>query len=90
MQVTESSRCATVRLRVDDLERDLTDPGIASRLSSGWSIVTSIVVEEDRTAYLLLVLAPPAPRSGWAHPVIPVIVVLLGSLVGALVGGAFT
>lgn len=88
--VTDLSRCVTHRVRVDDLERDLADPVIASRLSAGWSVATSIVVEEDRTAYLLIVLAPPARRSGWANPLVSVAVVLLGALVGAVIGGVIT
>lgn len=82
-----SHRCETFRLRVDDLERDLSDPALAERLSEGWTVATSIVIEDGRTAFLLVVLAPPRSESRFAHPAVPVITVLLGSLVGAILGG---
>ena len=86
--LTGTARCETYRLRIDDLERDLGDPDLASRLASGSTVATSLVVEDGGTAYLLLVLAPPPARSRFEHPVVSVLVVLLGALVGALVGAS--
>lgn len=85
--MTELPRCITLRLRIDELERDLADPDLAARLSAGWTVATSMVVEDGRTAYLLIVLAPPRPSSRWSHPAVPLVTVLLGSLLGAILGG---
>lgn len=85
--MTDLPRCSTHRLRIDELERDLADPDLGSRLADGWSVATSLVVEDSGSTYLLVVLSPPRLRSRFEHPVVSVLAVLLGALVGALVGG---
>ena len=53
------NRCKVYRLATGDLDRSVDDPALGMMLSSGWSVVAPIVVEEKGEFLVALIMAPP-------------------------------
>ena len=81
-------RCKVHRLGTNDLDRSVDDPALALLLSSGWSVVAPIAIEEKGEVYIALILAPPMPYyKNWKSISVAVIIGLLAGLVTFLVAG---
>lgn len=45
---------------MDDIDRAVDDPALASLVASGWSVICPIAMEERGEVYVTLILAPPS------------------------------
>lgn len=81
--------CRIVRLDVEELDRSVADPVLASLLADGWAPISNLVVEERGKNVLVFVLRPPLVQRTEivsAPMRLLLLAALLSALSGAIVG----
>jgi len=56
---SNNTQIATIRLDLLDLNKSANEPQFKSLISDGWTVISSLAVQEEERPTLILLLAPP-------------------------------